>query len=94
MHSWGMKLVNKNPSDKYVCQVVIKMPEGSRFPDCLIGLVVIRPPQEQKIPGWNPACARIFSGSSHTNGTPVATMPGTWHYRVNAGTGQPSVSIL
>ena len=48
--------------------------------------------------GSNPACAGIFSGSSHTSdlniGTPVATLPGAWHYRVSTGTGQPSVSIL
>ena len=64
----------------------------------LVGLVVRRPPRERKIPGSNPACARIFSGSSHTSdlkiGTPVATLPGAWCYRVSAGTGQPSVSIL
>ena len=40
----------------------------------------------------------IFSGSSHTSdlkiGTPVATLPGAWFYRVSAGTGQPGVSIL
>ena len=40
----------------------------------------------------------IFSGSSHTSdfkiGTPVATLPGAWHYRVSTGTGQPGVSIL
>ena len=39
-----------------------------------------------------------FSGSSHTSdlkiGTPVATLPGAWHYRVSAGTGRPGVSIL
>ena len=39
-----------------------------------------------------------FSGSSHTSdlkiGTPVATLPGTLHYRVSAGTGQPGVSVL
>ena len=39
-----------------------------------------------------------FSGSSHTSdlkiGTPVATLPGAWHYRVSSGTGQPGVSIL
>ena len=39
-----------------------------------------------------------FSGLSHTSdldiGTPVATLPGTWHYIVSAGTGWPSVSIL
>ena len=35
----------------------------------------------------------IFSGSSHTSDlktdTPVATLPGAWHYRVSAGTGCP-----
>ena len=57
-----------------------------------------RPPRERKIPGSNPACARIFSGSSHTSdlkiGIPVATLLGIWHYRVSAGTGRPGVSIL
>ena len=65
---------------------------------CLVGLVVRRPPRERKIPGSNPACAGIFSGSSHTSdlkiGTPVATLPGAWRYRVSTGTGRPSVSIL
>ena len=64
----------------------------------LVGLVVRRPPREQKIPGSNPACAGIFPGSSHTSdfkiGTPVATLPGAWRYRVSAGTGRPGVSIL
>ena len=66
--------------------------------DRLVGLVVRRPPRERKIPGSNPACAGIFSGSSHTSdlkiGTPVATLPGAWCYRVSAGTGRPGVSIL
>ena len=57
-----------------------------------------RPPRERKVPGSNPACAGIFSGSSHTSdlkiGTPVATLPGAWRYRVSAGTGRPGVSIL
>ena len=57
-----------------------------------------RPPRERKISGSNPACAEIFSGSSHTSdlktGTPVATLPGAWHYRVSAGTGRTGVSIL
>ena len=56
------------------------------------------PPRERKIPGSNPACAGIFSGSSHTSdlktGTPVATLPGAWRYRVSVGTGWPGVSIL
>ena len=64
----------------------------------LVGLVVRRPPRERKIPGSNPACTGIFSGSSHTsdlnNGTPVATLPGAWRYRFSAVTGWPGVSIL
>ena len=39
-----------------------------------------------------------FSGSSHTSDlkidTPLATLPGTWRYRVSAGTGWHGVSIL
>ena len=70
----------------------------SLMSDCLVGLVVRRPPRERKIPGSNPACGGIFSGSSHTSdlkiGTPVATLPGTWRYRVSTGTGRPGVSIL
>ena len=53
---------------------------------------------KRKVPGSNPACDGIFSGSSHTSdlniGTPVATLPGAWRYRVSAGTGLPGVSIL
>ena len=71
--------------------------EVSRM-NSLVGLVVSRPPRERKIPGSNPAFAGIFSGSSHTSGlnigTPVATLPGAWRYRVSAGTGRPGVSIL
>ena len=56
------------------------------------------PPRERKVLGSNPACAGIFSGSSHTSdfkiGTPVATLPGAWRYRVSTGTGRPDVSIL
>ena len=66
--------------------------------DRLVGLVVRRPPRERKIPGSNPACAGIFSGSSHTSdfkvGTPVATLPGAWRYRVSTGTGRPGVSSI
>ena len=64
----------------------------------LVGLVVRRPPRGRKIPGSNPACAGIFSGSSHTCdskiGTPGATLPGAWRHRVSTGTGRPGVSIL
>ena len=68
------------------------------YSDRLVGLVVRRSPRERKIPGSNPACDGIFSGSSHTSdlkiGTPVATLPGAWRYRVSTGTGRPGVSIL
>ena len=57
-----------------------------------------RPPWERKILGLNPACSGIFLGLSHTSdlkiSTPVATLPGAWHYRISAGTGWPSVSTL
>ena len=57
----------------------------------LVGLVVRRPPRERKIPGANPACAGIFSGSSHTCdlkiGTPVATLPGAWRYTKGSALG-------
>ena len=49
-------------------------------------------------PGFESCLRRDFFGSSHTSdlkiGTPVATLPGAWRYRVNAGTGWPGVSIL
>ena len=71
---------------------------ASSTPDRLVGLVVRRPPRERQVPGSNPACDGIFSGSSHTSdlniGTPVATLPGAWRYRVSAGTDRPGVSIL
>ena len=66
--------------------------------DRLVGLVVRRPPRERTIPGSNPACAGIFSGSSHTSDfkidTPVATLPGARRNRVSTGTGGTGVSIL
>ena len=47
-----------------------------------------------RCPPWK---RRDFSGSSHASdlniGTPVATLPGAWRYRVSAGTGRPGVSI-
>ena len=49
-------------------------------------------------PGFESRLRQDFSGSSHTSdlttGTPVATLPGAWPYRVRAGTGRPGVSIL
>ena len=50
-------------------------------------------------PGFESRLRRdFFLGSSHTSdlkiGTPVATLPGAWRYRVSTGTGRPGVSIL
>ena len=64
----------------------------------LVGLVVKASASRAEDPGFDSACARIFSGSSHTSdskiGAPVATLPGAWRCRVSTGTGQPGVSIL
>ena len=61
----------------------------------LVGLVV-KAPRERKIPGSNPARAGILPGSSHTSefkiGTPLATLPAAWRYRVSAGTGRYTVT--
>ena len=76
------------------------LPQSLQLPHSTASLALWlrRPPQERKGPGSNPACVGIFSGSSHTSdlqtGTPVATLPGAWRYRVSTGTGQPGVSIL
>ena len=72
--------------------------EGLISFDHLIGLVVKMSALRAENPGFESRWRRDFSGSSHTtdlnNGTPVATLPGAWHYRVSAGTGWPGVSIL
>ena len=64
----------------------------------LVGLVVKAPASRAEDPGFESRWRRDFSGSSHTSDlnivTPVATLPGAWHYRVSAGTGRPGVSIL
>ena len=81
-----------------VADSVWMMVFGVLLQNHLVGLVVRRPPRERKVPGSNPAGGGIFSGSSHSSdfkiGTPVATLPGAWCYRVSAGTGRPGVSIL
>ena len=66
----------------------------------LVGLVVKASASRAEDLGFKSRLrrARDFVGSSHTSdfnfGTPVATLPGTWHYRVSAGTGWPGVSTL
>ena len=66
--------------------------------DRLAGLVVKAFASGAEDLGFESRLRRDFSGSSHTSdlkiGTPVATLPGAWHYSASAGTGQSSVSIL
>ena len=64
----------------------------------LVGLVVNASASRVEDPGFESRLRRDFPGSSCTSdlkiGTPVATLPGAWCYRVSAGTGWPGVSIL
>ena len=64
----------------------------------IAGLVVKASASGAEDPRFESGLRRDFSGSSHTSDliicTPVATLPGAWHYRVSAGTGGPDVSIL
>ena len=66
--------------------------------DRLAGLVVKASATGAEDPGFESRLRRDFTGSSHTSdlkiGTPVANLPGAWHYRVSTGTGWPGVSIL
>ena len=66
--------------------------------DRLIYLVVKVFASRAEDPGFESLLRWDLSGSSHTSdskiGTPVATLPGAWHYRVSTGTGRPCVSIL
>ena len=61
----------------------------------LVGLVVKASATRAEDPEFESRLRRDFSGSSHTRdlktGTPVATLPGAWRYRVSAGTGRPGV---
>ena len=64
----------------------------------LAGLVVKASTSGAEDPGFESHLRRDFSGFSYTSdlkiGTSVATLPGTWRYRVSTGTGWPSVSTL
>ena len=66
--------------------------------DHLIGLVVEASASRVEDPAFESHLWWDFSGSSHTSdlkiGTPVATLLGTWRYRISTGPGWPGVSIL
>ena len=65
---------------------------------CLAGLVVKASASREEDPVFESRLWWDFSGLSHTSdlkiGTSVAALPGTWCYRVSAGTVWPGVSIL
>ena len=64
----------------------------------LVGLVAKASASRAEDPGFESRWRRDFSGLGHTSdlniGTPMATLPGAWRYRVSAGTGRPGGSIL
>ena len=66
--------------------------------DRLVGLVVAASALTAVDPGFKSRIRWDLSGSSYTSdfktGTPMATLPGAWRYRVSAETGWPGVSIL
>ena len=74
------------------------MPCHSLHSNRLVGLVVKASALGAEDRGFESHFSGIFPGSSNSSdlkiGTPVATLPGAWRYRVSTGTGQPGVSIL
>ena len=66
--------------------------------DRLVGLVVTASASRAEDPRFESRLRQDFTGWSQTSdlkiGTPVATLPGAWRYRVSAMTGRPGVSIL
>ena len=81
-------------SEPQLCIPVCDIPH---LKDRLGGLVAKASTSRVVGPGFESRLRQDFSGSSHTSdfkiGTPVATLPGAWRYRVIAGTGRPGVSI-
>ena len=67
---------------------------SSPLDDRLVGLVVKASASRAEGPGFESRLRRDFFGVESKIGTPVATLPGAWRYRVSAGTGRPGVSIL
>ena len=80
------------------CRVGDVLPTATPILLLLLFLLLLPPRWSSGKASASRACAGIFSGSSHTSdlkiGTPVATLPGAWRYRVSTGTGRPGVSIL
>ena len=68
------------------------------LPNHLVGLVGKASASRAVDLGFDSHLCQDFSRSSHTSdlkiGSPVATLPGTWHYTVSDETGWSGVSIL
>ena len=65
----------------------------------LLPIVVKTSASRAEGPEFESRLPRDFSGSSLNTsdskiGSPVATLPGAWRYKVSTGTGRPFVSIL
>ena len=97
--SWNTPLLLSNISSLVIMLGNERtIPAISSWNDRLVGLVVKACASGAEGPEFESRLWQDFSRSSHTSdlkiGTPVATLPGAWHYRVNARTGEPGVSIL
>ena len=83
---------------KYVTHLVAPVTSFSPTVNRLAGPVVKASTSGAEDQGFESRLQRDFSAPSHTSdlkvATQVATLPGTWHYKVSAGTGRPGVSIL
>ena len=94
----GMMICSTGVLRQHCYQVITIPTPVPTFIHRLVGLVVKASASGATDPELESRLRRDFSGSSHTSdskiGTPVATLPGAWHYRVSAGTGRPDVTIL
>ena len=84
-----------------VCSLHNAVKKQLRFPNHLVGLVDMASTSRAEDPGFESRLSRDFSGVESYQwlktikvGTPVDTLPGAWRYRVSAGAGLTSVSIL
>ena len=101
---WYISSMLKSPEKPFWCrtlEMTVHFRLNPRCPtlkDRLVGLVAQASASRAEDNRFECRLCRDFCGSSHTSdlkiGTPLANLPGAWRYRVSAGTGWPSVSIL
>ena len=82
----------------HACYGLTGLPKADSYGNRLDGLVVKASASRAEDPVFESRLRLDFSRSNHPSdlkiGTPVASLPGAWCYRVSAGTSQPGVSIL